>query len=476
MEKAKETPSRSKTPAPPQVDEQPKLPEKKNGPQRSPRSPEDEALSQPDGMPSAARASEMLASPEGGLGAPIRARMGSMLQRQVGNARVGRTLDAAMQAKRTVDAANDLDEQTADSAAGEVRKRSVAMVQRQPSGGSASAAPAQAPASTPASDLALTPRDEMVTASLLHTLERFQKIPIDVDSKTVSVRAVYFNNKFNRLAEYEDHQNARIEQKFKKIIKALKGHGARVLEGTRGHRSAGEAVQVGKASPGDIKAFVEAAIAEGVIERYAIASRKLKKGEQLVKLPESVLQTLIQEWMQKTGVGLDCNGFVQQALIQVREEERAMTSLINSIADTFGLPTLPMPEGIKRQDISVGGFKTKENVKTPTELRPGDVWVTHREGHIRIVTDVREVVLPNGKTTIQFDTAESTVFDKEKLDPGPIALTWQTGSLTSFKSIKEINDKAKPRGGTFHHILSSDKLTTNEAKKAKRRRRSHRTP
>jgi hypothetical protein len=312
----------------------------------------------------------------------------------------------------------------------------------------------------------------MITASLLQTLDRFKNIPILVGFRpqpsgppkrvTVKVHAQYFNNKYS--ASYEGIRNQ--NEAFRKIKKRLKDDGVMsVLSGEKKPLLAGRAVEVGKASPEDIKAFVEAAIAEGIMEKYARSARaghKLKGGQKLVDLPDQDLEELIQGWMKETGVGLDCNGFVQQALIQAREDERAMTSLVNSITGAFGLPELPMREEIDHKIKAVGSFKTKEIVKTPTELRPGDAWVVHGEGHLRIVTDVREVMLPNGKMTIQFDTAESTVYSK--LDPGPVAHTWQTGSLTSFKSIKEINNKAKPRGGTFHHVLSSDKLATNKSK------------
>jgi hypothetical protein len=71
------------------IDRQPALPDKKGGLGRS-------------GMTRSA--GEMLAAPAGGLGAPIRARMGSMLQRQVGNARVGRILGDSVQDRRTIEA------------------------------------------------------------------------------------------------------------------------------------------------------------------------------------------------------------------------------------------------------------------------------------------------------------------------------------------------------------------------------------
>ncbi|HEX5839269.1 MAG TPA: hypothetical protein VFY26_15645, partial [Anaerolineales bacterium] len=456
-----------------QVDEQPMLPEKKNGSHMFFRSPDTGTIPQTDGMPSAARTSEMLASPPGDLSAPSRARMGSMLQRQVGNERVGRTLGTTVQTKLTIGAPDDVHEQEADQVAGEVGKTSSATrIQRQPATGSVPAVPAPAPTS----DLALTPQDEIITASLLQTLENFKNIPIFVGLRpqppgppqpvTVKVHAQYFNNKFNEDPRYKDLQTARKKKSFRKIIKALdKPIAASVLKGKTKPLSAGRAVEVGKASPADIKVFVEKAIAEKVIDEYARKIGKLEDGQMLINLPDADLQEVIQGWMQRTGVGLDCNGFVQQALIQMREDERAVISVINSITGVFGLPALSLPAEIEHKIKAVGSFKTKETVKIPTKLRPGDVWVMSDEGHIRIVTDVR--MSPDGKTIV-FDTAESTL--SSGLDPGPVARTWQTGSLTSFKPITRNGHKADE--GTFHHIPPSESLTS---KKAKKGRTSHRS-
>jgi hypothetical protein len=306
MEKVKETTSKSKSSAPPKVDEQPTLPEKMNRPEISSHSPGAVVNPQPDGMPPIARASDLLASPDGDLGAPTRARIGSMMQRQVGNARVGRTLGASVQTKLTVGSPGDVQEQEADQVAGEVGKTSSATtIQRQPADGSAKATSAP----TPSSDLALTPHDEIITASLLQTLERFKNIPIFVGFKPlppdligppepviVNVHAQYYNNKSSAAREGIRNQN----EAFPKIKKRLKDLGVMsVLKGGEKHLLAGRAVEVGKASPEDIKAFVETAISEGIIENYARsheAHRKLRKGQKLVDLPRDDLQKLIQGW------------------------------------------------------------------------------------------------------------------------------------------------------------------------------------
>ncbi|HEX5837397.1 MAG TPA: DUF4157 domain-containing protein, partial [Anaerolineales bacterium] len=119
MEKIKEAAPESKAPATPQVEQQPKLPEKKAGPQMVARSLAAAALPPPDGTPPAARAGGMLTSLESGFGAPQRARMSKAVQRSVGNTHVSQSssMGTRVQTKLTVGAPNDPYEQEADRTA-----------------------------------------------------------------------------------------------------------------------------------------------------------------------------------------------------------------------------------------------------------------------------------------------------------------------------------------------------------------------
>jgi hypothetical protein len=92
MEKVKEAAPESKATATPQAEQQPKLPEQKTGPQMLARSVS-AALPPPDGTPPAARAGEIVASPESGFSAPERARMSKAVQRTIGNARFSQLLN-----------------------------------------------------------------------------------------------------------------------------------------------------------------------------------------------------------------------------------------------------------------------------------------------------------------------------------------------------------------------------------------------
>ncbi|HEX5838897.1 MAG TPA: hypothetical protein VFY26_13770, partial [Anaerolineales bacterium] len=104
------------------IDNQPALPEKRNGPVRPGMLQRAAgALPPPNGTPPAARAGGMM-SDKAGPGAPARARMSAVLQRQTGNSRMNGGLGTLVQAKLTVGAPNDVYEQEADRMADHVMR------------------------------------------------------------------------------------------------------------------------------------------------------------------------------------------------------------------------------------------------------------------------------------------------------------------------------------------------------------------
>jgi cell wall-associated NlpC family hydrolase len=482
MPKLQESTPEDKSTAAPTVEQQPMLPEKQGGPaklQRAQGAGNPVALPLPGGAASLSRAGEFAANPGGG-GAADRARLSSALQWQVGNARSGWILGAAVQSKLTVGAANDIYEQETDRVADHVmrmpagekappavrhspgpRLTETRSLQRQPATGQASA-PAQAPA-TPA--LSLSPRDAVVSFSVLNTLDRFQNMPIDVVGSqpmppgfigpppprtvTVSVHAQYFINTETARNHY---QAARRTARFSSIIRALEQREEMsLLEGSGRRRSAGRAVELGKSTPEDIKKFVEEALAQDIIRDYAIRHRVIRANQQLVDLAPDDLQALIQRWMRETGVGVDCSGFVQQAAIEARELERGVISLVNMVRGALGLPPIPLPPEISREERRAASFANGPRVREPRDLRPGDAWVVTGGGHVRIVALVREVTLPSGATTIEFETAESSGGSTQP-EPGPVQRTWQTHTLTRFQPITAVGHTTPPRGGSFHRI------------------------
>jgi hypothetical protein len=305
----------------------------------------------------------------------------------------------------------------------------------------------------PPPQLELTPQDERRTDMIRQELERFRRIPIDVHGTEslpagragpsnpvavrVYVRAAYYISDGPMPGRFAD---ARRQAHFDDIVAELRQSGEfSLLTGGHGRRrSPGQAVELGKSTPDDIRAFVEAALRRGIIHRFAVQRGDLDRSQQLTDLPPIDLQAVIQEWIFHTGVGVDCSGFVQQTAIRVREMERAQ-----------GETAVPPP--IRAQDRGAAQFAREPEVDHPYQLRPGDVWVMAGGGHIRMVSAVRQITTDAGEPAIEFETAESTG-GARNARIGPVGRTWRTRSLRAFFPMPRASDGARPRGGSFHRI------------------------
>ena len=109
----------AKTAVAPAVQKTAKNPEKVGGPSLAAKTT-GTALPPPNGQPSAARAGDLMRSPENGLGGVGRGRMMGGLQRSLGNARISRMMGPAVQTKLKVGKPNDRFEQEADRTADRV--------------------------------------------------------------------------------------------------------------------------------------------------------------------------------------------------------------------------------------------------------------------------------------------------------------------------------------------------------------------
>jgi hypothetical protein len=300
--------------------------------------------------------------------------------------------------------------------------------------------------------------DVIVRERINRELEQFQRIPIEVTgsapmsqdnmsvavpiSQRIEVEAAYFINTDTARAHYA---GARQEADFHAIIRALRQHGqTSLIEGARGARTAGRSVELGKATPAEIKLFIEEALARGSIQRYAIRTGSLPSGQQLVELTEHDLRTVIEGWINYTGVGVDCSGFVLQVAIQAREDVRTALA-------AAGTPIDQLPREISRAERNARSFRRGPRVTRPVDLHPGDAWIVSDGGHIRIISDVRTVTLQDGSEAIEFDTAESSGGSTQAA-PGPVGRTWRTHSTTAFNPITRINSTGTAIGGSFHRI------------------------
>jgi hypothetical protein len=228
--------------------------------------------------------------------------------------------------------------------------------------------------------------DSIVAARLEKFLADFQNIPVKVawqddgekQETTVHVHPPYFIN-------------TRKYKNSKKRIEAAEKHRKQAT-------GSAEKVPVetswfarhGKSTPQEIQSILERALKAGKIPTPE--GKTHPDGEDL------------RAWLVKYGIGVDCSGFVSQALMSVMAEVRAQ-------AGEQG-PTQEIKKGSGALKGGAAGFA---KVNSPSELRPGDTM--HTPGHIRILMGVE-----NTEEGVVFTTAEST---SASGDIGPNRAVWR---------------------------------------------------
>ena len=154
-------------------------------------------------------------------------------------------------------------------------------------------------------------------------------------------------------------------------------------------------VRVGKGTPGELRAAMQQALDQGLLNGTWPPT------------PDSA-----REFMKTVGLGVDCSGFVYQAL-----------SAAGAALTAAGLPgmTSPFAHDIANTGSQSIGHDGGTAVTRPGDLLPGDIIqmapnASHAVGHIRIITDVR-----SASGFVEYDTAESTT----RVGSGPQASTWR---------------------------------------------------
>lgn len=79
------------------------------------------------------------------------------------------------------------------------------------------------------------------------------------------------------------------------------------------------------------------------------------------------------------------------------------------------------------------------------DLRPGDIWVTRKGAHVRMVMEAYESTNSKDKPVIEFTTAESASSDAL----GHTDKAWQTKSLETIHKIKNVAGKGSIDGQFF---------------------------
>jgi len=285
--------------------------------------------------------------------------------------------------------------------------------------------------------------DTAVSSTILGLLNDFENIEVSWSEERpegfigplrgflVKVQAVYF------IATNEgeaDVKNERQRVSFGRIVKALNEETSVMVSDGGGSRSAGQTVQYGKATPVDVKKFVEKAIELGIITRYSRKKGKLTRDQKLIDLPDVQIQEIIQKWINETRVGVDCSGLVAQAALRAEQTRGAL----------LGPPKSPLPSTARIRNAQ--SFANGPRVNQPTDLRPGQAWVVKGGGHIRMVAEVDA-----RESHVEFVTVESA--GDSQGGPGPTRRKWRTKNLEQFHRITLIEGPTgNPRGGTFHEI------------------------
>jgi hypothetical protein len=199
------------------------------------------------------------------------------------------------------------------------------------------------------------------------------------------------------------HAHAKIPYWNNKYVKEVNGERLdppRGFDGTERGRVLGalgigvdDAVATGKGFPGEIGGVVMRAIAAGLVPRpgYAPVSQD--------EYWAAAWRPIIEAWLLKVGIGLDCNGFVYQALHAVNRAGAETTG--HGILDYYPNEDLSRTRASLEAMAGLEGLGLGLEVRAPDELQVADIMMI--TGHIRIIMDVRRA---DGVTS--FTTAEST--------------------------------------------------------------------
>ena len=157
---------------------------------------------------------------------------------------------------------------------------------------------------------------------------------------------------------------------------------------------ANDAVVTGKGYPDEIGALVTRAITLGLIDEPPAQPGADQSYWATAWRP------VLEAWLIKVGIGLDCNGFVYEALNAVKDANGAATTG-HGIIDNYH------HEDVGRTAASIPELLNTGNpVTAPDDLQVADVMITEDLDHCRIVIAVDRSQAGQGIT--DFTTAEST--------------------------------------------------------------------
>jgi hypothetical protein len=181
--------------------------------------------------------------------------------------------------------------------------------------------------------------------------------------------------------------------------------------------------KVGKAYPEDLRKIVQTALDRNLIQ--AGKGRDHPNGEDL------------RAWLMRYGIGVDCSGFVSQALNQVTSKVR-------------GTP-LTKKERLNKGGAALkGGARGFTKIKDLTQLMAGDTMAI--PGHIRIILSAHRI-----SGGVQFVTGESRAGGKADVGPDRVEWRYLNGKLQKKRASdgKWVKSGEKPIFGRYKRLQSA---------------------
>jgi hypothetical protein len=249
---------------------------------------------------------------------------------------------------------------------------------------------------SPAEDAPTTTKDgtqlERVRSTIDATLQSFRNIRVSIPapaSREVGVQTPYYINRPTS-PSYK-----RAEQRRPSVLQNA--------ELSRLYNALPNRAKVGKSYPGDIRTFLQ-----GAVNANAVPAQS-----------SGLTAAGMKAFLSDAGVGVDCSGFVSQAL------NACMAALGRTERIKTNAAGLRGGTGHNTREFDV--------IRRPGDLSPGDtMW---KRGHIRIIHKVE----PQTDGSIQFVTAESSSVDLV----GAVAKTWKCPQADRFTGLQV------ERAGTF---------------------------
>lgn len=307
--------------------------------------------------------------------------------------------------------------------------RSQPTIQREtaPDGSQVEETPQQAAAAA-ANTGEQTEWDALVEAKLEQFLQEFSNIPVQVSweaegqtqTAAETVHPPYFMNA-------TETAGAATKQRFNA---AAANREAATGDADKAPVDASWNALHGKSTPEEIQTILQTALDEDKIPTPEGKTH-----------PDS---TDLRDWLVKFGIGVDCSGFVVQALNEVMAELQGLSGA------TSDAPALSMGE--KNAAALTGGQTGFRALTRPGDLRPGDTMGI--SGHIRVVMGVEQ-----SADGVTFTTAESRAGSKDGVaDIGVDRNVWRYGNADEFKGLQKQsgeswdNSKEDPTYGRYEAL------------------------